>query len=107
MDEDNWPLLDYLLEVADSSMTYGRATSLRCSRAGSGCADAGRDKSAVAGFQLNHLGDLYAKLPRHVGRDLRIIRRAAEKLAAVDLTNLHIRCRARWNLTSGALSKSG
>ena len=39
-------------------------------------------------FQLNHLGDLYEKLPRHVGRDLRTIRRAAEKLKSIDLTKL-------------------
>ena len=72
LDEDNWPLLDYVLEVADSSMTYKSRyfTTLQPAPVLDVLLlDETNPRSLV--FQLNHLGDLYAKLPRHVGRDLK------------------------------------
>jgi uncharacterized circularly permuted ATP-grasp superfamily protein/uncharacterized alpha-E superfamily protein len=89
LDEESWPLLEYLLEVADSSMTYRSRyfTTLQPAPVLDVLMLDELNPRSLA-FQLNHLGDLYQKLPRHVGRDLRIIRRAAERLAAVDLSKL-------------------
>ncbi len=87
LDEDSWPLLEYLLEVADSSMTYRSRyfTTLQPIPVLDVLMLDELNPRSLA-FQLNHLGDLYEKLPRHVGRDLRTIRRASEKLNAVDLS---------------------
>jgi uncharacterized circularly permuted ATP-grasp superfamily protein/uncharacterized alpha-E superfamily protein len=86
LDEDSWPLLEYLLEVADSSMTYRSRyfTTLQPTPVLDVLMLDETNPRSLA-FQLNHLGDLYEKLPRHVGRDLRTIRRATEKLNSVDL----------------------
>jgi uncharacterized alpha-E superfamily protein len=89
LNEDSWPLLEYLLEVADSSMTYRSRyfTTLQPAPVLDVLMlDETNPRSLV--FQLTHLGDLYEKLPRHVGRDLRTIRKAAVTLASVDLTKL-------------------
>jgi uncharacterized alpha-E superfamily protein len=89
LDEDSWPLLEYLLEVADSSMTYRSRyfTTLQPAPVLDVLMlDETNPRSLL--FQMSHLGDLYEKLPRHVGRDLRTIRRAVEKLTSVDLTKL-------------------
>jgi uncharacterized alpha-E superfamily protein len=89
LDEDSWPLLEYLLEVADSSMTYRSRyfTKLQPAPVLDVLMLDEQNPRSLA-FQLTHLGDLYEKLPRHVGRDLRTIRRATDKLKAVDLTKL-------------------
>jgi uncharacterized circularly permuted ATP-grasp superfamily protein/uncharacterized alpha-E superfamily protein len=89
LDEDSWTLLEYLLEVADSSMTYRSRyfTTLQPAPVLDVLMLDETNPRSLA-FQMHHLGDLYEKLPRHVGRDLRIIRRATEKLSAVDLSKL-------------------
>ena len=89
LDENSWPLLEYLLEVADSSMTYRSRyfTTLQPAPVLDVLMMDGTNPRSLA-FQLSHLGDLYEKLPRHLSRDLRIIRKAAERVAAVDLKKL-------------------
>jgi uncharacterized alpha-E superfamily protein len=89
LDEDSWPLLEYLLEVADSSMTYRSRyfTTLQPAPVLDVLMLDETNPRSLA-FQLNHMGDLYEKLPRHVGRDLRTIRKAASTLSSVDLTKL-------------------
>jgi uncharacterized circularly permuted ATP-grasp superfamily protein/uncharacterized alpha-E superfamily protein len=86
LDEDSWPLLEYLLEVADSSMTYRSRyfTALQPAPVLQVLMlDETNPRSLL--FQLNHVGDLYEKLPRHEIRDLRIIRKATERLKSVKL----------------------
>jgi uncharacterized alpha-E superfamily protein len=89
LDEDSWPLLEYLLEVADSSMTYRSRyfTTLQPAPVLDVLLLDELNPRSLA-FQLNHLGDLYEKLPRHVGRDLRTIRKAAARVSEVDLSKL-------------------
>ena len=89
LDEDSWPLLEYLLEVADSSMTYRSRyfTTLQPAPVLDVLMQDFANPRSLS-FQLSHLGDLYQKLPRHVGRDLRTIRRAADRVQSVDLSEL-------------------
>ena len=89
LDEESWPLLEYLLEVADSSMTYRSRyfTSLQpVPVLHVLMLDEANPRSLA--FQMMHLGDLYEQLPRHVPRDLKIIRRATDRLRSVDLNAL-------------------
>lgn len=87
--EDCWPLLEYLLEVADSSMTYRSRyfTSLQPT-AVLDVLMADKSNPRSLSFQLSHLVDLYQKLPRHVPDDLRAMQRAALLLCNFDLQNL-------------------
>jgi uncharacterized circularly permuted ATP-grasp superfamily protein/uncharacterized alpha-E superfamily protein len=89
LDEDSWPLLECLLEVADSSMTYRSRyfTTLQPAPVLDVLMLDETNPRSLA-FQLNHLGDLYEKLPRHVGRDLRTIRKAAARVSGLDLSRL-------------------
>jgi uncharacterized alpha-E superfamily protein len=86
LDEESWPLLEYMLEVADSSMTYRSRyfTTLQPAPVLHVLMLDETNPRSLA-FQMTHLGDLYEHLPRHVPRDLRTIRRATERLRAVDL----------------------
>ncbi len=89
LDEESWPLLEYLLEVGDSSMTYRSRyfTTLQPAPVLDVLMmDASNPRSLA--FQLSHLGDLYEKLPRHVAADLKTIRKVAGLVAAVDLNQL-------------------
>jgi uncharacterized circularly permuted ATP-grasp superfamily protein/uncharacterized alpha-E superfamily protein len=90
IDEDTWPVLEYLLEVADSSMTYRARyfTSLQPAPVLDILMMDETNPRSLA-FQLIHLADLYGKLPRHVPRDLRAIQRAMEVLKKVNLRDLH------------------
>jgi len=86
LDEESWPLLDYLLEVADSSMTYRSRyfTTLQPAPVLDVLlADETNPRSLA--FQLNHLVDLYGKLPRHVSTDLVAMRRAVQLLNSASL----------------------
>ena len=49
-------------------------------------ADATNPRSLA--FQINHLADLYQKLPRHMPDDLRTIRDVSELLQSFDLRSL-------------------
>jgi uncharacterized circularly permuted ATP-grasp superfamily protein/uncharacterized alpha-E superfamily protein len=89
LDEDSWPVLEYLLEVADSSMTYRSRyfTTLQpVAVLDVLLADGTNPRSLY--FQLSHLADLYAKLPRHVPADLRAIQHAVEWIRDLDLPSL-------------------
>ncbi len=89
LDEDSWTLLEYLLEVADSSMTYRSRyyTTLQPAAVLDVLMLDPLNPRSLA-FQLHHLGDLYAKLPRHVARDLRTIQRATARLDSIDLARV-------------------
>ena len=89
IDESDWPLLEYLLEVADSSMTYrSRYFTTLQPVAVLDVLLADETNPRALNFQLAHMVDLYQKLPRHVPEDLQSMRRALALLRNVDLTDL-------------------
>jgi uncharacterized circularly permuted ATP-grasp superfamily protein/uncharacterized alpha-E superfamily protein len=84
-----WPLLECLLEVGDSSMTYRSRyyTTLQpLAVLDVLMADEGNPRSLD--FQLTHLVNLYEQLPRHVPADLNAMRRALVLLRSFDLREL-------------------
>jgi uncharacterized circularly permuted ATP-grasp superfamily protein/uncharacterized alpha-E superfamily protein len=86
IDEESWPLLEYLLEVADSSMTYRSRyfTTLQPAAVLDVLlADGSNPRSLY--FQLGHLVELYERLPRHAAVDLSVMRDALDRLRALDL----------------------
>lgn len=88
-DENSWPLLEYLLEVADSSMTYRSRyfTTLQpVAVLDVLMADESNPRSLE--FQMRHLVDLYRKLPRCVAEDLKALEHALERLHEIDLETL-------------------
>lgn len=87
--EQEWPLLEYLLEVADSSMTYRSRyyTTLQpVALLDVLMADAANPRSLE--FQVSHLADLYGKLPRHKPEDLSTIREVLHWMHSFDLQSL-------------------
>jgi uncharacterized alpha-E superfamily protein len=83
------PLLECLLEVADSSMTYRTRyyTTLQpLAVLDVLMADETNPRSLE--FQLSHLADLYDKLPRHLAVDLKAMRAALDLLRGFDLRKL-------------------
>jgi uncharacterized circularly permuted ATP-grasp superfamily protein/uncharacterized alpha-E superfamily protein len=91
LDEESWPLLEYLLEVADSSMTYRSRyfTTLQPAPVLDVLmADDANPRSLA--FQLNHLADLYGKLPRHVPADLLTAQKAADLIRGLNLQSGHL-----------------
>ena len=87
--EEDWPLLECLLEVWDSSMTYrGRyyTTLQPLALLEVLMMDVSNPRSLD--FQLSHLEDLYGKLPRHSPGDLQAMREAVEMLRTVDLRDV-------------------
>ena len=90
LEQYDWPLLEYLLEVADSSMTYRARyyTSLQpVAVLDVLMIDVTNPRSLD--FQLHHLVDLYGKLPRHVPGDLRAMQHALELLRSFNLGEVH------------------
>ncbi|MBV8553457.1 MAG: circularly permuted type 2 ATP-grasp protein [Acidobacteriaceae bacterium] len=88
--ESEWPLLEYLLEVADSAMTYrSRYFTTLQPVAVLDVLMADETNPRSLDFQLNHLADLYQKLPRHMPDDLRTMRHAAALLRSFDLRAIH------------------
>jgi uncharacterized circularly permuted ATP-grasp superfamily protein/uncharacterized alpha-E superfamily protein len=90
LDADSWPLLEYMLEVADSSMTYRSRyfTTLQpVAVLDVLMADGSNPRSLE--FQLSHLADLYQKLPRHSPEDLSAIQRAMASVRVLDLRTIH------------------
>ena len=87
--EEDWPLLEYLLEVADSSMTYRSRyyTTLQPAPV-LDVLMMDETNPRSLDFQLGHLADLYQKLPRHVPEDLRTMQRAVALLRSFDLQAL-------------------
>ena len=89
LDEDTWPVLEYLLEVADSSMTYRSRyfTTLQpVAVLDVLMADGTNPRSLY--FQLSHLADLYQKLPRGVPADLSAMHHAMELIRDLDMHTL-------------------
>jgi uncharacterized circularly permuted ATP-grasp superfamily protein/uncharacterized alpha-E superfamily protein len=84
--EDEWPLLEYMLEVADSSMTYrSRYFTTLQPVAVLDVLMMDDTNPRSLDFQLSHLVDLYQKLPRHMPEDLRAIKHALAMLRSFDL----------------------
>jgi uncharacterized alpha-E superfamily protein len=87
--EQDSSLLECLLEVADSSMTYRTryyATLQPLAVMDVLMADETNPRSLD--FQLSHLADLYQKLPRHLPVDLQAMRAALVLLRSFDLRKL-------------------
>ena len=89
LDEESWPLLEYLLEVADSSMTYrSRYFTTLQPVAVLDLLMADETNPRSLNFQVAHLADLYQKLPRHSAADLEAIMHALRLLRGLDLQQL-------------------
>ncbi len=87
--EQDWPLLECLLEVADSSMTYrARYYTTLQPLAVLDVLMADETNPRSLDFQLSHLADLYQKLPRHVRDDLHAMRDALALLRSFNLRDL-------------------
>jgi len=87
--EEDWPLLECLLEVADSSMTYRSRyyTTLQPLAVMDVLMADGSNPRSLE-FQLAHLADLYQKLPRHRQDDLQAMHDALAALRSFDLQKL-------------------
>lgn len=87
--EQDWPLLECLLEVADSSMTYRTRyyTTLQ-PIAVLDVLMADESNPRALDFQLTHLADLYQRLPRHMSDDLQAMKEALGMLRSFDLREL-------------------
>jgi len=82
-------LLDALLEIADSSMTYrARYYTTLQPLAVLDVLMADETNPRSLDFQLSHLADLYQKLPRHLPVDLKAMRGALALLRSFDLRKL-------------------
>ena len=82
----NWLYLECLLELADSSMTYRARyyTSLQ-PLAVLDVLMADETNPRSLDFQLEHLAELYEKLPRRLSTDFQAMQAALSSLRAVDL----------------------
>jgi len=87
--EEDWPLLECLLEVADSSMTYRTRyyTTLQ-PLAVLDLLMADETNPRSLDFQLSHLADIYHKLPRYLQDDLKAMRDALALLRSFDLREI-------------------
>src|SRR5580698_2131172 len=84
--EEDWSLLECLLDVADSSMTYrARYYTTLQPLAVLDVLMADETNPRSLDFQLSHLAELYEKLPRHVPDDLQAMRDALLLLRSLDL----------------------
>jgi uncharacterized circularly permuted ATP-grasp superfamily protein/uncharacterized alpha-E superfamily protein len=87
--EKDWPFLEYLLEAADSSMTYrSRYYTVVDPVAVLDVLMCDGTNPRSLDFQLTHLADLYSKLPRYNAGDLRSIQYAQNMLRSIDLQAL-------------------
>jgi uncharacterized alpha-E superfamily protein len=89
LDEKSWPLLEYVLEVADSSMTYRSRyfTTLQpIPVLDVLMADENNPRGLI--FQVAHLANLHGRLPRHSGADQEAIQQAETLLRSLDLEKL-------------------
>ncbi len=85
----DWPLLDYLLENADSSITYrSRYYTTLQPLAVLDLLMADETNPRSLDFQLSHVADLYGKLPGHVPDELKAITKALAMLRSVNLPGL-------------------
>ncbi len=87
---EDWSFLERLLEVADSSMSYRARyyTTLQpLAVLDVLMSDATNPRSLD--FQLEHLVELYEKLPRHAGDDLQAMHKMLAQLRTIDLQAIH------------------
>ncbi|HLH01564.1 MAG TPA: circularly permuted type 2 ATP-grasp protein [Bryobacteraceae bacterium] len=86
LNPEDWPLLEQLLEVADSSITYRLRyyTSLHAI-AVLDLLMLDESNPRSLDFQLSHLADLYRKLPRTLEDDARAIESALARMRSIDL----------------------
>jgi uncharacterized circularly permuted ATP-grasp superfamily protein/uncharacterized alpha-E superfamily protein len=89
LDEQSWPLLEYLLEAADSSMTYRSRyfTTLQPVAVLEVLMEDETNPRSL-NFQMSHLVNLYRKLSRHSPDDLRAIEHALSLLHSINLEDL-------------------
>jgi uncharacterized circularly permuted ATP-grasp superfamily protein/uncharacterized alpha-E superfamily protein len=86
LSEQEWPFLECLLEVADSSMTYrGRYYTTLQPLAVLDVLMADESNPRSLDFQLTHLVDLYKRLPRYLPEDLQAMHDARARLRGFDL----------------------
>ena len=87
--QQDWPFLECLLEVADSSMSYRTRyfTTLQ-PLAVLDLLMADETNPRSLDFQLRHLADLYQNLPRHLAGDLQAMRDALATLRSFDLREI-------------------
>ncbi len=87
---DTWLYLEYLLEVADSSVTYRTRyyTTLQ-PLAVMDVLMLDETNPRSLKFQLEHLVDLYRKLPRYDPDDLKTMSDALSVLRSIDLQSIH------------------
>jgi uncharacterized circularly permuted ATP-grasp superfamily protein/uncharacterized alpha-E superfamily protein len=89
LSEQEWPFLEFLLEVADSSMTYrGRYYTTLQPLAVLDVLMADDSNPRSLDFQLTHLVDLYQKLPRYLPEDLQAMRDVRSHLRSFDLRKI-------------------
>jgi uncharacterized alpha-E superfamily protein len=89
IDEESWSVLEYLLEVADSSITYrSRYFTTLQPLAVLDVLMADETNPRALNFQISHLRGLYSQLPRHVPEDLSAIEHALTRLRGLDLEAL-------------------
>jgi uncharacterized circularly permuted ATP-grasp superfamily protein/uncharacterized alpha-E superfamily protein len=89
LNEHEWPLLECMLEVADSSMTYRARyyTTLQPLAVLDVLMADGHNPRSLD-FQLAHLVDLYKTLPRHLPDDLQAMRDVLSALRSFDLAKM-------------------
>jgi uncharacterized alpha-E superfamily protein len=92
---EEWSFLERLLDVEDSSMTYRTRyyTTLQ-PLAVLDVLMADETNPRSLDFQLEHLAELYEKLPRHLSQDLQAMRSAVVSLRAIDLKSIRNTARA-------------
>ena len=87
--EQDWPLLECMLEVGDSSMTYrSRYYTTLQPLAVLDVLMADETNPRSLDFQLAHLAALYERLPRHLPSELQAMRDASASLRSFDLRKL-------------------
>ena len=88
--EEDWPLLECLLEAADSSMVYRTRyyTTLQPLAVLDILMSDERNPRSLD-FQLSHLAALYQKLPRHMPEDAQAMGEALTLLRNFDLAALN------------------
>ena len=87
--EQDWSLLECLLEIADSSMTYrARYYTTLQPLAVLDVLMSDETNPRSLDFQLSHLADLYQKLPRHLPVDSQAMQAALVSLRSFDLRKL-------------------
>jgi uncharacterized alpha-E superfamily protein len=87
--EQDWPLLECLLEVGDSSMAYrSRYFTTLQPLAVLDVLMADETNPRSLDFQLAHLADLYQRLPRHLPNELQAMQDALALLRGFDLRKL-------------------